>query len=106
MTFARIVTVFGLSGLRNAYRSVRSADGSSAINGASRCDDAVPFPGPSVVAPTAAAATSSPAAASAVIPLCISTPLSISGRGTALVRGDPQGGSALNRNAISDEVAL
>ena len=36
MTFARIVTVLGLSGLRNAYRSVRSADGSSAISGASR----------------------------------------------------------------------
>ena len=31
-----IVTVSGLSGLRNAYVSVLSADGSSEINGASR----------------------------------------------------------------------
>src|SRR5262245_11319253 len=78
MTLARIVTVFGLSGLRNAYRSVRSADGSSAMSGASRCDDAVPFPGPSVVAPTVAAAASRPPTTSAVIPLCICTPLSMS----------------------------
>ena len=71
-TLARIVTVFGLSGLRNAYRSVRSADGSSAINGASRWLDAAPFPGPSVAAPTAAAAVSRPTAPSAMIPLRIS----------------------------------
>ena len=32
----RIVTVSGRSGLRNAYRSVASADGSSAMSGASR----------------------------------------------------------------------
>src|SRR4026207_2161887 len=68
MTLARIVTVLGLSGLRNAYRSGRSADGSSAISGASRCDDAVPFPGPSVVAPTAAAAARRPATASGRLP--------------------------------------
>src|SRR4029079_6175388 len=92
MTLARIVTVFGLSGLRNAYRSVRSADGSSAMSGASRCDDAVPFPGPSVVAPTTAAAASRPTMTSAVIPLCICTPLSIAS-GTALVRGRARGGS-------------
>src|SRR5207245_6283566 len=39
MKLARIVTVFGLSGLTNAYRSVLSATGSLAIPGASRCDD-------------------------------------------------------------------
>ena len=55
--------MLGLSGLRNAYRSVRSADGSSAISGASRWLDAAPFPGPSIVAPTAAAAASRPTAA-------------------------------------------
>src|SRR5207253_3043693 len=36
----RIVTVSGLSGLRNAYRSVLSAEGSSEISGASRWLDA------------------------------------------------------------------
>src|SRR6266581_1765128 len=39
MKLARIVTVFGWSGLTNAYRSVLSAAGSLAIPGASRCDD-------------------------------------------------------------------
>src|SRR2546425_13176627 len=39
MKFARIVTVFGRSGLTNAYRSVLSATGSLEIPGASRCDD-------------------------------------------------------------------
>src|SRR5207245_4309442 len=38
MKLARIVTVSGLSGLTNAYRSVLSATGSLAILGASRCD--------------------------------------------------------------------
>src|SRR5207248_8685335 len=33
------VTVFGLSGLTKAYRSVLSATGSLAMAGASRCDD-------------------------------------------------------------------
>src|SRR6266550_961190 len=37
-----IVTVSGLSGDRNAYRSVLSAVGSSEINGASRWLDAIP----------------------------------------------------------------
>jgi hypothetical protein len=45
MTFEMIVTVSGLSGLRNAYRSVLSADGSSAMSGASRWLDAVPASG-------------------------------------------------------------
>src|SRR5215468_10454876 len=40
-----MVRVFGLSGLRNAYRSVLSAVGSSEIRGASRWLDAVPEPG-------------------------------------------------------------
>src|SRR5262249_15448056 len=87
----------GLSGLRNAYRSVRSADGSSAINGASRWLDAAPDPGPSIVAPTAAAAASRPRAAATVIPLCISTPLWIGGgdrplfdRSLAAVRREPE----------------
>src|SRR5215470_1153258 len=33
------VTVFGRSGLTNAYTSVLSATGSLAVSGASRCDD-------------------------------------------------------------------
>src|SRR5262245_46173453 len=41
-----IVTVSGLSGLRNAYVSVLSAEGSSAINGASRWLDAWAAAGP------------------------------------------------------------
>ena len=96
--------MFGLSGLRNAYRSVRSADGSSAISGASRWDDAVPVPGPSVVAPTAAAAASRPPATSAVIPLCICTPFSMSGRERPLFAAAGRGGSEVNRIATSDEV--
>src|SRR3990172_7130662 len=72
MTFARTVTVFGLSGLRKAYRSVRSADGSSEMSGASRWLEAVPFPGPSVAGPTTAAAASRPTVATAVIPLRMS----------------------------------
>src|ERR671936_953933 len=40
-----IVNVSGLSGLRNAYRSVLSAVGSSEISGASRWLDAVLEPG-------------------------------------------------------------
>ena len=54
------VKVLGLSGLRNAYRSVLSAVGSSEINGASRWLDAVPALGASrpmnnAVSPAAAA---------------------------------------------------
>src|SRR5689334_12681953 len=40
-----MVSVFGLSGLRNAYRSVLSAVGSSEISGASRCEEALLDPG-------------------------------------------------------------
>src|SRR5690242_9668281 len=40
-----MVRVFGLSGLRNAYRSVLSAVGSSEISGASRCEEALLVPG-------------------------------------------------------------
>src|SRR5947208_13121569 len=54
------VNVFGLSGLRNAYRSVLSAVGSSEISGASRWLDAVLALGASLptkraVSPAAAA---------------------------------------------------
>ena len=49
----------GLSGLRNAYRSVLSALGSSEISGASRWLEAVPALGPE---PTTAAATAARAA--------------------------------------------
>src|SRR5947208_8768650 len=58
-----IVTVSGLSGLRNAYVSVLSADGSSEISGASRWLDAVAAAGPEprVARPTTSAAA--PAAA-------------------------------------------
>ena len=59
-TFARNVTVSGLSGLRNAYTSVRSALGSSAISGASRWLDALAADGPVplITAATAASTTS------------------------------------------------
>src|SRR5581483_4930945 len=59
--FATMVTVFGLSGLRNTYRSVLSAVGSSEISGASRWLEALLEPGArrapksaSIVAPAAA----------------------------------------------------
>src|SRR5436309_13589700 len=57
-----IVAVSGLSGLRNAYRSVLSAEGSSEISGASRWLEAVAAAGPEprVARPTPSAA---PAAA-------------------------------------------
>src|SRR4029453_13835112 len=45
MQFATMVRVLGLSGLRNAYRSVLSAVGSSEISGASRGLHAVLQPG-------------------------------------------------------------
>src|SRR6185436_7245046 len=52
-----IVTVFGASGLTNAYRSVLSACGSAEISGASRWLDAPPGVGPRPAnTPTAAAA--------------------------------------------------
>src|SRR5437773_8315700 len=46
MKFATIVTMFVLSGLTNAYRSVLSARGSWLINGASEWLDALAAPGP------------------------------------------------------------
>src|ERR1700737_1942316 len=56
----RIVTVSGLSGLRNAYKSVLSALGSCEMSGASRWLDAVAAPGPpartATVTPSAVAA--------------------------------------------------
>src|ERR687887_739130 len=75
MTFEMIVTVFGLSGLRNAYRSVLSADGSSEISGASRWLDAVAPAGlePRAARPTTSAATATAArrtSASLRIVLC------------------------------------
>src|SRR4051794_29589170 len=54
MTLLITVSESGLSGERNAYRSVLSADGSSAIAGASRWLDA---PAPSGAGPRTAAAT-------------------------------------------------
>jgi len=54
-----IVTESGRSGERNAYRSVLSAEGSSAMSGASRWLDATPAlgPGPTTAAARAALAT-------------------------------------------------
>src|SRR5919199_6704136 len=60
--FDAIVTVSGLSGLTNAYRSVLSADGSSEMSGASRWLDAVAAVGPP---PVAARTTASAASAAA-----------------------------------------
>ena len=54
--------VFGRSGLRNAYRSVLSAVGSSEISGASRWLDALPEPGPRRA--TKSAASTAPTTAS------------------------------------------
>src|SRR4051794_41647061 len=57
MKLLMIVTVLGASGLTNAYRSVLSACGSAAINGASRWLEAPPGVGPRPTnTPTAAAA--------------------------------------------------
>src|SRR6266540_4283864 len=55
MKLEMIVTVSGLSGERNAYRSVLSADGSSEISGASRWLEALPAPGPPTCATKSAA---------------------------------------------------
>src|SRR3712207_6448676 len=63
ITFASSVTVFGLSGLRNAYTSVRSAAGSSEMSGASRWLDAVA--GRSDEPPTTAARAATATVASA-----------------------------------------
>ena len=87
-----IVTVLGLSGLRNAYRSVLSALGSSEISGASRWLEAVPALGPE---PTTAAASAeivtAPRAAAASAAFFMShTP---GGRLTALVRPSLEIGS-------------
>src|SRR3954452_11332376 len=54
MKLLTIVTVSGLSGERNAYRSVLSADGSSEMSGASRWLEAFAAVGPR---PWASAAT-------------------------------------------------
>src|SRR5262245_33338489 len=51
------VTVFGLSGLTNAYTSVLSSLGSAATVGASRWLEALPALGPSALTPNATAAT-------------------------------------------------
>src|ERR1043166_3606564 len=65
-TLALRVTRSGLSGLRNAYTSVRSALGSSEISGASRWLDADAEDGPTpfITAATAATTTAISAAAS------------------------------------------
>src|SRR5919201_4719090 len=71
--FEMIVTVSGLSGLRNAYRSVLSADGSSEISGASRWLEAAAVDGPeprtAAVIPTPAA-TAAARSASAILFIC------------------------------------
>ena len=76
MKFARIVTVSGLFGLTNAYRSVLSTAGSSAISGASRWLDAVAPDGPAL--PTKAAAATeamiTPASARSSTPLLMCSP--------------------------------
>src|SRR5215831_5724884 len=59
----RIVTVSGLSGLRNAYRSVLSADGSSEMSGASRWLDALAADGPDPRATRVATRAAAPATA-------------------------------------------
>src|SRR5215467_11355419 len=75
-TFARIVTVSGLSGLRNAYTSVRSALGSSEISGASRWLDAGAADGPVPYSTAArAAATTAIAAAASTRGLLMVSPL-------------------------------
>src|SRR5205823_213456 len=79
--FDTIVTVSGLSGLRNAYRSVLSALGSCEISGASRWLEAFAVPGPEPRTTTATAtAVASAAARASAIPL--------TARG--LVRGEPE----------------
>src|SRR5437867_13417999 len=62
--FEMIVTVSGLSGLRNAYVSVLSAVGSSEISGASRWLDAVAAAGPEPRVAKPATSAAAPAAAS------------------------------------------
>src|SRR5919197_933996 len=64
-----IVRVFGRSGLRNAYRSVLSAVGSSEISGASRWLEAVLDPGPRRA--TKSARSAAPATASTMNAQCL-----------------------------------
>src|SRR6266516_1649094 len=70
--FDTIVTASGLSGLRNAYRSVLSALGSCEMSGASRWLEAFAVPGlePRTTTATATAVASAAARASA-IPLMV-----------------------------------
>src|SRR4029079_4227304 len=64
-----MVRVFGRSGLRNAYRSVLSAVGSSEISGASRWLDAWLEPGPRRA--TKSAASTAPTTASRMNAQCL-----------------------------------
>src|SRR5688500_10799745 len=100
MKFEMTVSVFGLSGLRNAYRSVLSTDGSSEIAGASRWLAAVPSPGPAPLrARTARRATVPSARAASATPVLRTDPASGIGAPpvprlvTPLIRLSRQGGS-------------
>src|SRR5689334_3831993 len=64
-----MVRVFGLSGLRNAYRSVLSAVGSSEISGASRWLEALLEPGDR--RPMNSAASAAPTTASTMNAQCL-----------------------------------
>ncbi len=89
ITFEMIVIVSGLSGLRNAYRSVLSAVGSSEIAGASRWLDALTPSGPG---PLRAAATIAPTASADASPRYMSYRMvSLSRR---LVGYEPPGSNA------------
>src|ERR671935_2764083 len=95
--FEMIVTVSGLSGLRNAYRSVLSAVGSCEISGASRWLEAAAVDGPEPRTATAipTAAASAAAMKARAIPLMF---VSLRSSGTALVRRRLAFGSRLHQN--------
>src|SRR5215204_4010238 len=88
-----IVTVSGRSGLRNAYRSVLSAVGSSEIDGASRWLEAVPADGAGPLTTAAATATATSASAASVTLRIRDTPLSATALGVvaAVVGGHSRG---------------
>src|SRR5690349_14733307 len=88
MTFEMSVTVSGLSGLRNAYRSVLSADGSSEISGASRWLDALAAAGPDdrVARPTTSAAAATAARRTTASFRIVSCSFQTAGSGSAVRR--------------------
>src|SRR6266581_3282306 len=106
-----IVTVSGRSGLRNAYVSVLSAEGSSEINGASRWLDACAAEGlppcdasAANSAPTAAAPKST-SASLRIVGLLLSDGRSGSRGGRRLGAGSPDRPDRFgpNRNAVTHE---